>query len=339
MSCAPLRQPPEDWKARQELTLELGCGVPSSGQRRGGRLRSTRRGPGLEPSSYADAVEALQKMGYRYIALGGMVPLKTPEIEACLRGVADVRQPETRLHLLGITGPNSSRSYERYGVTSFDSTSPFRQAFKDDRDNYYAPDRKYLALRVMQVDGNNRLKQTGAGGRTRPERRPEARAACLDAWPPTTEASARSMTPLAALAAYDSFLGEPDRQNEYWRTLEDRPWRSARVGSAQSRDPGRHLPRHRAQQAPWLPQPVRLQPTSSTRNSLPHDRTPRPRTPAHSRTNREIYSFGVDGKHLLASLPSHASGGTTTPPSAATSGPRSSRTSTRSARTSSLRRR
>jgi hypothetical protein len=32
------------------------------------------------------------------------------------------------------------------------------------------------------------------------------------------------------LAAYDSFLGEPDRQSEYWRTLHDRPWRSCACG-------------------------------------------------------------------------------------------------------------
>jgi hypothetical protein len=36
--------------------------------------------------------------------------------------------------------------------------------------------------------------------------------------------------PLEALAAYDSFLAEPDRQGEYWRTLHDRPWRSCPCG-------------------------------------------------------------------------------------------------------------
>ena len=42
-------------------------------------------------------------MGYSYIALGGMVPLKTAEILACLEAVKDVRRPETKLHLLGIS--------------------------------------------------------------------------------------------------------------------------------------------------------------------------------------------------------------------------------------------
>jgi len=83
------------------------------------------------------------------------------EIEACLKAVGDVRQPETRLHLLGITRTELVESYERYGVVSFDSTSPFRQAFKDDRDNYYAPERKYLAVRVMQIEDELRI----GGGR------------------------------------------------------------------------------------------------------------------------------------------------------------------------------
>ena len=40
---------------------------------------------GWSPASYAAAVRSLQEIGYTRIALGGMVPLKTPEILACLR--------------------------------------------------------------------------------------------------------------------------------------------------------------------------------------------------------------------------------------------------------------
>jgi len=32
------------------------------------------------------------------------------------------------------------------------------------RDNYYAPGRKYLAIRVMEIDSNNRLKQRVLAG-------------------------------------------------------------------------------------------------------------------------------------------------------------------------------
>ena len=67
--------------------------------------------------------------------------------------------PDTELHLLGVTRTDKLATFQRYGVTSFDSTSPFRQAFKDDRDNYHTDDRTWIALRVPQVDANPKLQR------------------------------------------------------------------------------------------------------------------------------------------------------------------------------------
>src|SRR5215213_8454013 len=64
------------------------------------------------------------------------------------------------------------------------------------------------------------------------------------------------------------------------------------------RHPGRHLPRHRAQQAPRLPQLVRLQPPPT---QGAHARMRELRVSALRLTQgpaREIYSFGIDGKLL-----------------------------------------
>mgnify|MGYP004256766681 CR=1 FL=1 len=41
---------------------------------------------------------------------------------------------------------------------SFDSTSPLRQAFIDDEDNYYSEQKNYSAISAPQVDGNVKLK-------------------------------------------------------------------------------------------------------------------------------------------------------------------------------------
>src|SRR5205823_11446661 len=102
--------------------------------------------------------------GYRYVALGGMVPLKTQEILACLAAIDEVRRSVAQFHLLGVTRTDRVAAFAKFGVVSFDSTSPLRQAFKDDKDNYYTLDRTYTALRVPQVDGNPRLlKQIKAG--------------------------------------------------------------------------------------------------------------------------------------------------------------------------------
>src|SRR5262249_29532261 len=107
--------------------------------------------------SYALAVSSLQEMGYRYIALGGMVTLKTQEILSCLEAIATVRLADTRLHLLGVTRVGRVTDFAGYGFASFDSTSPLRQAFKDDRDNYWTIDGAYTAVRVPQVEGNPKL--------------------------------------------------------------------------------------------------------------------------------------------------------------------------------------
>jgi hypothetical protein len=226
----PLREPPQEWADRQQLTLDYAGEFLRRHRAVHATFTPLSVAQGWSPTSYAHAVQVLQQMGYDYIALGGMVPLKTGEVEACLKAVEDVRHPETRLHLLGITRTELVKNYERYGVASFDSTSPFRQAFKDDRDNYYGPARKYLAIRVMQIDSNNRLKQRVLAGHLDQNVGRRLEHACLETLDAYDREECPVDTPLEALAAYDSFLGEPDRQGEYWRTLQDRPWRSCPCG-------------------------------------------------------------------------------------------------------------
>jgi hypothetical protein len=187
----PLKEAPQDWTDRQQLTLEYAGEFLRRRNAINARFEPVGVAQGWSPRSYAHAVQVLQEIGYDYIALGGMVPLKTPEIEACLQAIEGVRRPETRFHLLGIIRTELVKRYERYGVASFDSTSPFRQAFKDDRDNYYAPDRKYLAIRVMQVDSNNRLKQRVLAGQL--DQNAGRAGSSKPAWkrsPPTTETNA-----------------------------------------------------------------------------------------------------------------------------------------------------
>src|SRR5439155_21070076 len=130
----------------------------STSRRRKVRFEPVGVAQGWSPKSYAAAVSALQRMGYTYIALGGLVPLKTHDILSTLATVADVKEPDTRLHLLGVTRTEHVDDFAQFGVISFDSTSPLRQAFKDDKNNYYATTRSYIAVRVPQAQGNVRLK-------------------------------------------------------------------------------------------------------------------------------------------------------------------------------------
>jgi hypothetical protein len=232
----PLRPPNPEWAKRQKLTLEYAGEFLRLHRVRQPRFQPLGVAQGWSPRSYAHAVEVLQKIGYSHIALGGMVPLKTPEILSCLRAISDVTYPETHFHLLGVTRTKRVLEFRKYGVTSFDSTSPFRQAFMDDTDNYYTADRSYVAIRVMQIDSNHRLKQRVLAGQLNQNKGRSLEAKCLQTLGAYDRHEVELETPLRALRRYATFLGEEDRTDEYRRTLEDRPWRAC--GCAICRDAG-----------------------------------------------------------------------------------------------------
>ena len=83
------------------------------------------------------AVGELQKMGYRWIGLGGLVSVKTQDIMECLAVLSDILRPDTGLHLFGITRRELLHEAAVLGVVSVDGTSPLKQAFKDDKNNYH----------------------------------------------------------------------------------------------------------------------------------------------------------------------------------------------------------
>ena len=151
---------PPEWSQRQQLTLELAAAVhhppPQRATARSSRSASHKAGA---PTATPSRSTSLQDLGYERIAIGGLVAQKTHEILAVLEAIGEIREPEVRLHLLGVTRTEEVASFQRYGVTSFDSTSPFRQAFKDDRDNFHGHDRTWIALRIPQVDANPKLQR------------------------------------------------------------------------------------------------------------------------------------------------------------------------------------
>lgn len=185
---------------------------------------------GWSPTSYADAVDQLQRMGFDRIALGGMVPLKTHEILECLRAVADKRDQRTQLHLLGISRCDSVPLFESLGVTSFDSTSAFRQAFKNERDNYYTPDRTYVAVRVPQVDANAKLKTAILSGRIEQDIAIRMERDCLRLLREYGAGTTTLRPVLNALRSYDELLGTKSKIDSYEETLEARPWQECGCG-------------------------------------------------------------------------------------------------------------
>lgn len=221
--------PPAEVVERQEITLALASEFLKQHKRAKLPFIPVGVAQGWSPRSYAKAVKQLQKMGYSYIAVGGMVPLKTREILAALHGIREVRRPETKLHLLGVTRLESIPEFAACGVVSFDSTSPLRQAFKDDKDNYYTLDRQYTAIRIPQVQGNPSLQKAISSGKVPQERARALEKAARDAMRRFDAGDIGVADTLNHLRAFED-LYDPgsDHTDVYRETLEDKPWQKCR---------------------------------------------------------------------------------------------------------------
>ncbi|MDW4918834.1 tRNA-guanine transglycosylase DpdA [Streptomyces californicus] len=221
-------QPEPAWKQRQEISLELAEEFIRSVKSAGTPFEPVGAAQGWGPASYAHSVQKLQKMGYRRIALGGMVPLKSHEILSCLRAIDPIRENYTQFHLLGINRVDSMEQFARHGVTSFDSTSVFRQAFMDDRHNYHTDTGTYTAIRVPQVDGNPALKRLILSGSVSQAEAITAERECLR----TLRGYDREEVPLeevlTALEKYEALVLGPKKKSyipHYRTTLADKPWK------------------------------------------------------------------------------------------------------------------
>jgi hypothetical protein len=224
-----------EWAARQRLTLDLAADFLARCRARKVTFEPMGVAQGWSPTSYARAVSQLQRIGYARIAVGGMVPLKTHEILACLRQISTVRDTGTYLHLLGITRSASMAEFAALGVTSFDSTSAFRQAFKDDKDNYHTPEQTYTALRVPQVDGNPKLKARIQAGRVAQPAATQQEQACLHLLRDYDVGQAPVTAVLDALSGYQEiFDGRRDYRQAYRKTLEEAPWKQCPCGICES---------------------------------------------------------------------------------------------------------
>lgn len=202
---------------------------------------------GWSPGSMAEAAVRLAKIGYRFLAIGGMVPLKGPEI---VEAVAAVHRavPEARLHVLGCAKVEIAPQLARLGVVSLDSSTPMLRAFKDARKNYYLAGPRgelsaYTAIRIASVTESAALKRLAQMGIANQERMQALEARALD----SLRAYGERAIPLpAALQSLEELQSElidrtdaryqrartrvPGEASEgglaerYRHTLEARPW-------------------------------------------------------------------------------------------------------------------
>jgi len=220
---------------RRRITIENAERFLHRHQQRKCRFEPLAVAHGWSAASYADSVDQLQRFGYQRIAMGGMVPLRTIDIVSSLEAIARVLTRGTELHLLGVTRTDEIPTFASLGVTSFDSTSPFRQAFKDDLDNFYTLDGTFVAVRVPQVDGNAALKRQIAAGRVNQRKAIIAERATLDILRRYDRGGAELEAAVRAVMDYDQLVqGKGTYESEYRRTLEARAWTTCDCGLCES---------------------------------------------------------------------------------------------------------
>lgn len=221
----------EEWERRRSITIENAKAFIGRIGERGSTVAPIGVAHGWSAESYLESVRELQNAGYDRIALGGMVPLKTPDILEVLRAVGPELSQTCELHLLGVTRLDAINEFAAHGVTSFDSTSPFRQAFKDDYDNYHTREGNYVAIKVPQVDGNAALKRAIKAGRVDQRVAVQCERRTLRLLHEYDANHTSPDTVLESLAEYADVIGlAADREGDYRRTLEDAPWKRCRCG-------------------------------------------------------------------------------------------------------------
>ncbi len=187
---------------------------------------------GLSPEDYALTANQYREMGYRRIALGGLVPKSDGEISEIVKTVTDaLRHVKNRpwLHLMGVYRPKLQTAFRTYGVDSFDSATYFRKSWLRSDQNYLGADGQwYAAIRVPPSHDPRTMK------RMREARHHEStilkrERAALRALRAYSRKQMSLTTCLDAVMAYDGLLQRDEAEEKslraaYRRTLEERPW-------------------------------------------------------------------------------------------------------------------
>jgi hypothetical protein len=234
---------PNEFRRRFDITLANAEEFFPTAKILGNRFTPLGVVQGWSPESMADAAQKLEAMGYQYLAVGGLVPLKAPLIKQCLMAIRERIRSDTKLHVLGFAKADNISEFSACGITSFDTTSPMLRSFKDGKSNYWLPNSKgkinyYTAIRIPQSLTNNKLKRWAKTGRYQQEKLQDMEKAALESLRAfdrdgtdverTLDAVMRYSEPLFfdedKDAASNGRILDTYRQR-YEQTLTERPWK------------------------------------------------------------------------------------------------------------------
>jgi hypothetical protein len=237
---------------RFDITLENASKFIKRAKKEGMPFEPMGAVQGWSPKSMAAAAVKLEKMGYKYLAIGGLVPLKVDVIHQVLSTLRQALDPSTDIHLLGFAKAEQIHEFVRYRIASFDSTSPLIRAFKDAKANYYieAPGGGldyYAAIRIPQAMENPRLMQGVKRGMFQAEDLQKREERALSALRKLDKVGGKVEGALDAVMDYHRFLTVADAEDDdaherglartrdlMRRTLEDKPWKRCKCSICSS---------------------------------------------------------------------------------------------------------
>ncbi len=231
-------------RRRFDITLDLASEFLAASRVLGPKFTPVGVVQGWSPGSMAEAARRLLAMGYRYLAIGGLVPLKTEQIHRAVAAVDEVvrNRSDSCIHLLGFAKADDIGQFSKYRIASFDTTSPLIRAFKDAQRNYFLRDAQgrmqyFTAIRIPDALENSVLQRQAKMGRLHQESLLGLEAAALSAIRRYSRREADAEPALDALIEYArpfqstscSSEGKLDLRlrrlrEQYARTLNARPW-------------------------------------------------------------------------------------------------------------------
>ena len=214
------------WVKRWKLTLKLAEQFIDAHHQQKCSFQPIGVAQGWGKESFGIAVQTLQEMGYRKIAIGGMAYRNSDIMLNLLKYLKGKLDQTTNLHLLGISRPELIAGVKDMQVTSFDSASPLIRAFKEDWNNYdFVGEKPYTAIRIPNLNQSLKFQR-----RMREMKLPwkETKKLELEAltelrkWENYETTIENVMNPLKILS---EILNQSKKyEKEYERTLKLRPW-------------------------------------------------------------------------------------------------------------------
>ncbi|MFG0329739.1 MAG: tRNA-guanine transglycosylase DpdA [Phycisphaerales bacterium] len=230
-------------KARLALTVRNADAFISEWRYRECRFHPVGVIQGITSEDYANSVFAYSEMGYRRLALGGLVPRSDREIVEIVTAVTDAfKQLRERpwLHLMGVYRPEIQSQLRAMKVDSFDSATYFRKAWLRSGQNYLGANGQwYAAIRVPPSRDPRTAKRLKASGKSEKKIRQLELAALRALRGYASGRVKRVDTCLKHVMAYDSLLDRAEAEqvsfaDSYRRTLEDRPWEKCKCDICRS---------------------------------------------------------------------------------------------------------